>query len=90
MKEVCHRKATTSCEAFVRKKLTPRHIDTAAIPYGKDPQQSSHMWTTKTNMAKQSKLINVVYQCIHLHPGLLKVLMELSLMLLRNVIIEAV
>ena len=31
MKEVCHRKSTTSCEAFVRKKLTPRNIDMVMI-----------------------------------------------------------
>ena len=35
MKEVCHRKATTTCEAFVRKKLAPKSIDTPAVCYGK-------------------------------------------------------
>ena len=36
MKEVSHRKATTSCEAFVRKKLSQRSINTPAICYGHD------------------------------------------------------
>ena len=35
MKEVSHRKATTTCEAFVRKKLAPKSIDTPAVCYGK-------------------------------------------------------
>ena len=35
MKEVCHRKATATCEAFVQKKLAPKSIDTPAICYGK-------------------------------------------------------
>ena len=35
MKEVCHRKATTTCEAFIWKKLAPKPIDTPAICYRK-------------------------------------------------------
>ena len=41
MREICHQKATTSCEAFVQKKLTPRHIDTAAIHYGNDHKSTA-------------------------------------------------
>lgn len=50
MKEVCHRKATTSCEVFIRKKLTSKSIDT---PVGKIMKllQKNLMWTIKTNMA---------------------------------------
>lgn len=94
MKEVCHRKATTSCEAFVQKKLSSRHIDTAAIHYGKDHESTAVKsyvdYQNKLGKAVKVKLIHVVYQCIHLHPGLLEVLMELSLILPRNVIIEGV
>ena len=34
MKEVCHKKSTTSCSPFIRKKLAARSIETAAIAYG--------------------------------------------------------
>ena len=34
MKEVCHRKSSTSCEAFIQKKLVLRSINTPAIRYG--------------------------------------------------------
>ena len=35
MKEVYHRKATTTCEAFVWNKLVSKSIDTPAVCYGK-------------------------------------------------------
>ena len=35
IKEVCYRKATTSCEVFVWKKLTSKSIDTPSIRHGK-------------------------------------------------------
>jgi len=34
MKEVCHRKPSTSCDAFIQKKLVSRPINTPAIRYG--------------------------------------------------------
>ncbi|XP_065899160.1 uncharacterized protein [Dysidea avara] len=34
MKEVCHRKSSTSCEAFIRKKLGSKSINTPAVRYG--------------------------------------------------------
>ena len=34
MKEVCHRKSSTSCEAFIQKKLVFKSINTPAIHYG--------------------------------------------------------
>ena len=35
MREVCHRKESTSCSAFIQRKLMPTHIDTKAVRYGK-------------------------------------------------------
>ena len=35
MKEVWHRKETTSCQAFIQRKLMPKHIDTKTVWYGK-------------------------------------------------------
>jgi len=35
MKEVCHRRSTTSCQAFIRIKLSQEQVKTAAILYGK-------------------------------------------------------
>ena len=35
MKEVCHRKPTTNCTAFVQKKLHPKSLNTAAMCYGR-------------------------------------------------------
>ena len=34
MKEVCHKKSTTSCSPFIQKNLAARSIETAAIAYG--------------------------------------------------------
>ena len=34
MKEICHKKSTTSCSPFIRKKLAARSIETTAIAYG--------------------------------------------------------
>ena len=64
MKEVCHRKASTSCEAFVQKKLTHRHIDTAAIRYGND-----HESTAVDYQNKHGKTVEV-YPCgLSVHPS---------------------
>ena len=41
MKEMCHRKSTTTCEAFIRKKLYPSQINTAAISYGKQHEKDA-------------------------------------------------
>ena len=35
MKEVTHRKESTNCPAFIKKKLLPKNIDTKATRYGK-------------------------------------------------------
>ena len=35
MKEVCHRKPTTSCIAFVQKKIHPKPLNTVAVHYGR-------------------------------------------------------
>lgn len=35
MKEVCHRKASTSCTAFVQKKINPKMLYTPALCYGR-------------------------------------------------------
>ena len=41
MKEVCHRKSTTSCEAFIRAKLLPAQITTTATCYGKQHEKDA-------------------------------------------------
>ena len=35
MKEVCHRKPTTCCTAFVQKRLNPKPLNTVAVRYGR-------------------------------------------------------
>jgi len=35
IKEVCHRKASTSCTAFVQKKINPKVLHTPAVSYGR-------------------------------------------------------
>ena len=68
MKEVCHRKATTSCEAFVRKKLTPRHIDTAAIRYGND-HESTAVKSYVDYQNKHGKVVKVNSCGLSVHPS---------------------
>ena len=41
MKEVCHRKDSTDCKAFLLKKLVPKTIHTAAIHYGNQHEQDA-------------------------------------------------
>ena len=41
MKEVCHRKPNTSCNAFVQKKLHPKPLNTAAVQYGRAHEQDA-------------------------------------------------
>lgn len=41
MKEVCHRRDSTDCKAFLLKKLVPRSIHTAAIHYGNQHEQDA-------------------------------------------------
>jgi len=36
MREVCHRKASTSCTAFVQKKINPKVLSTPAVCYGRE------------------------------------------------------
>ena len=68
MKEVCHRKASTSCEAFVQKKLTHRHIDTAAIRYGND-HESTAVKSYVDYQNKHGKTVEV-YPCgLSVHPS---------------------
>ena len=50
MKEVCHRKSTTSCEVFIWAKISPAQITTAATCYGKLYEKdaiSSYVWYQK-------------------------------------------
>ena len=69
MKEVCHRKATTSCEAFVRKKLSPGSIDIPAIRYGSD-HESVAIKSYMDYQRKMGKSI-VVNSCgLSVHPSL--------------------
>ena len=68
MKEVCHRKATTSCEAFVRKKLTPRHIDTAVIRYDKD-HESTAVKSYVDYQNKHGKAVKVNKCGLSVHPS---------------------
>ena len=35
MKEVCHRKPTNSCIAFVQKKIHPKPLNTVTVHYGR-------------------------------------------------------
>jgi len=39
MKEVCHCKDTTSCNAFIQRKLMPKQIDSKAVRYGKNNEE---------------------------------------------------
>ena len=41
MKEVCHRKSTTSCGPFIQKKLASLSIKTAAIAYGRKHEKDA-------------------------------------------------
>ena len=41
MKEVCHRKETTSCHTFIQKKLMLKCINTKAIQYGRNNEESA-------------------------------------------------
>jgi len=41
MREVCHRKSTTSCRAFIRTKLSRAQVTTAAISYGKQHENEA-------------------------------------------------
>lgn len=41
MKEVCHRKSTTSCGPFIQRKLASLSIETAAITYGKKHEKDA-------------------------------------------------
>ena len=68
MKEVCHQKTTTSCEAFIRKKLTPRHIDTAAIRYGKD-HESTAVKSYVDYQNKHGKAVKVNSCGLSVHPS---------------------
>ena len=41
MKEVCHRRPTTSCNAFVKKKIHPKPLNTVAVQYGRAHEQNA-------------------------------------------------
>ena len=41
MKDVCHRKETTSCHNFIQRKLMLKHIDTKAVQYGRNNEESA-------------------------------------------------
>ena len=41
IKEVCYRKTTTNCKAFVRRKIDPKPVHTAAISYGKKHEKDA-------------------------------------------------
>ena len=41
MKEVCHRKSTTTCEVFILAKLSPAQIIAAATCYGKPHEKDA-------------------------------------------------
>jgi len=41
MREVCHRKASTSCTAFVQKKINPKVLCTPAVCYGREHENDA-------------------------------------------------
>lgn len=41
MKEVCHHRPTTSCEAFIKKKLSCNPIDVTVITYGRNNEHTA-------------------------------------------------
>jgi len=41
MKEVCHRRPTTSCNAFVKRKIHPKPLNTVAVQYGRAHEQDT-------------------------------------------------
>ena len=43
MREVWHRKSTTSCRAFIQSKLSPSQITTAAISYSKQHENEAYV-----------------------------------------------
>ena len=69
MKEVCHRKATTSCEAFVRKKLSAKPIDTFAIRYGND-HESVAIKSYVDHQNKIGKSVAVSSCGLSVHPSM--------------------
>ena len=41
MREVCHRRASTSCSAFIRKKIDPVPLNTIAVRYGREHEKDA-------------------------------------------------
>ena len=53
-KEVCHRKSTTSCHAFIRTKLSQAQVSTAAISYGKQHENEAILSYVHCKKGQQS------------------------------------
>ena len=56
MKEVCHRKSTTSCRAFIQTKLSQAQVTTAAILYGRQHENEAILSYVRF---KKSQQINI-------------------------------
>lgn len=41
MREVCHRRASTSCTAFIKKKIDPVPLNTTAVRYGREHEKDA-------------------------------------------------
>ena len=56
MKEVCHHHSITSCEAYIKRKLSCDPIDATAINYGRDNEYTVlQTWIIRKSMESLSK-----------------------------------
>ena len=58
MKEVSHRKDTTSCHAFIQRKLMPKQIDNKAVRYGKSNEELA-IKACVNCLRKDDRIVNI-------------------------------
>jgi len=68
MKEVCHRKDTTSCHSFIQRKLMPKQINTKAVRYGKDNEELA-IKAYVNCLRKDDRIVNVNKCGLVINPG---------------------